>query len=97
MKSIKYFLGIAILNMYYLAAWIFVFNSNDTVAARQADFLHFFPFFNNIAALTFSILVINAISISTLIFNYQNFKKPLASTLLIIQLSFVLINIWQLL
>jgi hypothetical protein len=96
-QIIKYFVYISlVLNFYFNASWIYVFNQFDEQIKRTNYFIENFTFGYSILGFNVALVIITLLSFIVLL-TKKIFPKSLNTTLMIIQSIFSVLYIWQLL
>ena len=81
---------VALLNVYYIGAWIFVFNTITNQTDRQLSFLNgWFNLFKNINQLDITLVVLTLTSIISTIYIHKTNLKGFAKIALLIHLLFL--------
>lgn len=87
---------VALLNVYYIGTWIFVFNTISNQTDRQLSFLNgWFNFFKNINQLDITLAVLTLTSIVSTIYIHKTNLKRFAKIALLIHLLFLAYMLWS--
>lgn len=87
---------VALLNVYYLGAWIFAFNTISNQTDRQLSFLNgWFNLFKNINQLDITLVVLTLTSVVSTIWIHKPNLKRFAKITLLIHLLFLAYMLWS--
>lgn len=93
-KTLKYLTILSIiLNVYYMSAWIYVYNSYNLQELRVKNFIAFFPSMS-LSALNIFLIILTITSIVFLL-KHKAFNKILIGLCIVIQFVFLFFYIWQ--
>jgi len=86
-----YIVLVAILNVYYVGLWLYVFNGNTNQKDRISAFLENWRLFKDIDSLDFTLTIL---TLTSLVISYYKFNSKVKIVSIIINVLFLILLVW---
>jgi len=86
-----YIVLVAILNVYYVGLWLYVFKENTNQNDRISAFLENWFFFKDIDSLDFTLAIL---TLTSLVISYYKFNSKVKIVSIIINVLFLILLVW---